>query len=275
MKIAILMATYNSSDAIHIQISSLQQQSYKDWDLFIHDDGSKDCTIDIIQSIAETDPRIHILNDDKKGRGACGSFMWLLEHVDSDYYMFCDHDDLWLPFKIELSINKLLSIESKVSKVTPICVHTDLAIADSKYNVTAPSLRKIEKASLKYCEQLKYMLVVPCVTGCTMIFNKAAKECAFPIVEGIQMHDWWIACKILANGGIVDHLTESTILYRQSGHNVVGAVAFSVKQKIANIAYVIRRGNLQKKFNIEHFGAVAECYWITKLKYVLIRLLKI
>lgn len=275
MKIAILMATYNSADAIHIQLDSIINQTYTDWELFIHDDGSTDGTLDIIKHYQDKDYRIHKMHDENPGRGACGSFLWLLENVESEYYMFCDHDDLWLPFKIDQSYAKLLEIEKNHGSNKPICIHTDLAITDYKYNVTGSSLRKMEKARLRYGEQLKYMLVRPCVTGCTMIINKAAKTAAFPLVNGIPMHDWWIACKTLANGGIVDHLDKSTILYRQTDHNVIGAQSFSLSKKLKSLKDVIERGNRQRKFNILHFGTIAKDFWFAKLQYVIIRLLRI
>lgn len=46
-RIAILMATYNGGEHIENQLLSLQQQKYKDWILYIHDDGSKDNTVSI------------------------------------------------------------------------------------------------------------------------------------------------------------------------------------------------------------------------------------
>jgi hypothetical protein len=48
--VTILMATYNGSAYIENQILSLQQQKYKDWVLYIRDDGSSDNTVEIIKS---------------------------------------------------------------------------------------------------------------------------------------------------------------------------------------------------------------------------------
>lgn len=47
-KIAILMATYNGEAYLKEQINSILNQSYDDWELYIHDDGSKDKTLYII-----------------------------------------------------------------------------------------------------------------------------------------------------------------------------------------------------------------------------------
>ena len=47
--VSILMATYNGALFIENQILSLLQQSYKNWVLLIHDDGSSDDTLSIIK----------------------------------------------------------------------------------------------------------------------------------------------------------------------------------------------------------------------------------
>ena len=47
--IDILMATYNGERYISEQIESILNQTYKNWKLYIRDDGSKDNTISIIR----------------------------------------------------------------------------------------------------------------------------------------------------------------------------------------------------------------------------------
>ena len=60
-KLDILMATYNGEAYISQQIYSLQKQTFTDWRLLIHDDGSTDRTIEIIRELAATDQRICLM----------------------------------------------------------------------------------------------------------------------------------------------------------------------------------------------------------------------
>ena len=46
---AILLATYNGEKFLREQLDSLLQQTYSDWTLYIHDDGSTDSTKEIIK----------------------------------------------------------------------------------------------------------------------------------------------------------------------------------------------------------------------------------
>ena len=100
--IAIILCTYNGEKYIETQLQSLQNQTYKDIEVFIHDDGSTDSTIRIIESfIAKNSLRCIIMHDEIKHRGAGPSCMWALDNINADYYMFCDQDDFWLPNKVE------------------------------------------------------------------------------------------------------------------------------------------------------------------------------
>lgn len=47
-QIDILMATYNGGEYIAAQIRSLQNQTFSDWHLIVHDDGSTDDTLQIV-----------------------------------------------------------------------------------------------------------------------------------------------------------------------------------------------------------------------------------
>lgn len=52
-QIDILMATYNGGEYIAAQIRSLQNQTFSDWHLIVHDDGSTDDTMKIVNDFAK------------------------------------------------------------------------------------------------------------------------------------------------------------------------------------------------------------------------------
>ena len=102
-KLAILLATYNGERYLQEQIDSLYRQTYKDWVLYIHDDGSTDGTCGIISKNAAEHGNIVVM-EHQGGHGAKDNFFGMLERVDADYYMFCDQDDVWLEDKVEKSL---------------------------------------------------------------------------------------------------------------------------------------------------------------------------
>lgn len=274
--ISILLATYNSGDRLPFLLTSLQNQTYRDWSLYIHDDGSSDNTLEVCKDFARQDDRIIIVEDSMKHRGSKGSFMWLLSQVQSDYYMFCDQDDVWLPFKIELTLDYMKRQEC-ASPDCPILVHTDLAVCDGQYTVTHHSLWKQSRVHPEKLLSLDYMGLFPFVTGCTMMINQYAKNVSLPMKDGAPMHDWWIAHQVLKYGGEVINVHKSTILYCQHGGNVVGAnkISFAYfRNKLKNFRIVINANKVIYSFLKEIDGMTLFNYWICKVLYSIYRIIK-
>lgn len=225
--IAILLSTYNGENYLGEQIYSILRQSITDWILIIRDDGSKDSTSEIIKYYQAKYPdKIYINNSKSENLGAGSSFMYLLEHTQADYYMFCDQDDVWMPDKIERTLKKAQEMEMSYGKDSPIGVFTDLTVVDSELKVLMPSLWKADNRNPDFTKNFyKQWTNRHATYGCTMLFNHAVKSLVFPYhqFEGVVgAHDAWIEY-ILIKKGHYDYIDESTIYYRQHGTNVIGA----------------------------------------------------
>lgn len=215
------MATYNGEKFLNEQIESIVNQTYKDWKLYIHDDMSSDKTVDIIKSFCKKEPyKILYLKDEDRKRGAAHSFMWLLNEVNADYYMFCDQDDVWLEDKIEKSLNKMKDLELK-NPNTPILIHTDLCLVDEKKRILSTSFWEYKKYKVDISKKFNYIFFCNIVTGCTAIINNKLKELSLPMSPKAYMHDYWLAI-VASKYGILDNIKEQTILYRQHSANVLG-----------------------------------------------------
>lgn len=236
--IDILLATYNGEKFISEQIQSIINQTYLDWKLIIHDDGSTDETVKIIKRIqAEYPNKIKLINDQLCFGEAKSNFEHLLKLSLSKYIMFCDQDDVWDKNKIQLSLNKLLHLE-KLNKNQPILVHTDLSVVDSKLNLINKSMWSLQKTNPEWSKKLNISLIQNSVTGCTIIMNQHAKEISLPIPQNAIMHDWWILLSVLKHNGTVDFLNISTIKYRQHNFNEVGAESFSLLKTIMKLSSI-------------------------------------
>lgn len=233
-KVAILLATYNSANYLSEQLDSLYSQTYKDWHIFIHDDGSTDNTLDIINDYIAKYGKITVLNDDKKKLGATFNFVHILNNVDSRYYMFCDHDDVWLPMKVERAISEIQKQE-KLFPESPIILHTDLILVDKDLNIISDSLWSYARISPKLLKEKRYGLVSSLVTGCTLAMNNFAKSqlaVNFP-PDTDFLHDAWIGLQaIYAKNAIIISLEKSDILYRLHGKNESGVPKVGIKYYI-------------------------------------------
>lgn len=105
--VSIIMPAYNAEKYIEYSINSVIEQSYKEWELLIVDDGSKDKTKEIIKVYSELDNRIKPLySKTNSGRPSIAKNK-LFEYVNGDYIAFLDSDDLWLKTKLEKQVDAM------------------------------------------------------------------------------------------------------------------------------------------------------------------------
>ena len=225
--IAILMATYNGEKYLREQIESLLAQNYSNWTLFIHDDGSTDHTLDILHDYTSQYPNIIVL-DYPPLHSATRNFLSLLDRVEADYYMFCDQDDYWLPNKIEKELVKMQDLES-IHPDKSIIVFSDLSITDGDLRITDKSMWKASGIRPELLTNFDLGGAFEFVTGCTMLFNREAKNAMNISAQKATVHDLWLTLCVLRAGGIVSAIAEPLVLYRQHGTNTLGASKWANK----------------------------------------------
>ena len=236
MNTAILLATFNSERYLVEQIDSILTQTYADWVLYIRDDGSTDRTPEIIGKYLKEYPnRIKLIVDNKGALRSYHNFMELLKIVSADYYLFCDHDDVWLPDKIEKSMKEMTRIEA-AHPVIPVVVHSDMKVVDQNLNVLSDSFWNYSRL-LPECSSFKDLICCNCVNGCTMLLNERAKKVSLPNIDYGTMHDSLVAQSVSASQGVIHAIKEPLVLYRQHIDNVVGA---------ANVRKTYFWGRIQK-----------------------------
>lgn len=273
-KLAICLATYNGSKYLSDQINSILNQTYKDWHLYIRDDGSKDKTVEIIDDFVKRYPqKITKLQNVTGGGNSQRNFLtilkWVSQHIDPDFYMLCDQDDIWLPEKIALTKNEI------IDEKAPQLVHTDLSVVDSDLNIIAKSFAQSSGLN-PFKNDLAHLLIQNNVTGCTMLWNRSLnKHIDYSNIDNILMHDWWIAL-IAAGMGKIKYVRTPTILYRQHDGNVVGAKTigsisyFENKLKHLNVAKLSLKTTYKqaKQYKSDFFEKLDDKKRLTLLNYL-------
>lgn len=101
--VSIITPSYNCSEFIEKTIKSVQNQTYKNWEMLITDDCSTDNSVEIIKAFAFKDPRIKLFQLEKNS-GAGVARNKSIEHAQGKYIAFLDSDDKWMPEKLEKQI---------------------------------------------------------------------------------------------------------------------------------------------------------------------------
>ena len=90
--VSIIMPSFNTEKYISSSIESVITQTYKNWELFIIDDCSKDLTIQTIQKYLKAYPNIFLIQLEKNS-GAAVSRNKGIEKANGEYIAFLDSDD--------------------------------------------------------------------------------------------------------------------------------------------------------------------------------------
>ena len=270
ISVAILLSTYNGAKYIKYQIESILNQDYKSWDLYIRDDGSTDNTIQIIKRYEKCHKNIHLVKDSNPHRGVRDSFLYLLSIINSEYYMFCDQDDVWLPSKISRCIEEMSKKIKSPSK--PILICCDLEVVDCNLNQIYPSLWRKYNIIKLVQRANKSLIIAPLFQGCTMFFNKSARDTALNIIpHDSVIHDNHLTMSVVSAGGEIIPIFMPLIKYRQHSANVEGALIGShIKvTKLLRLKEVIHRSVSLYKISNYYFHTTIFEYLRNKILYLI------
>lgn len=211
-KVIVLMSTYNGMTHLQEQVDSIFNQVYDgEIEIFARDDGSKDDTVSFLKNYPKTELR-KIVIQQGKNVGPQKSFLGLIKDAGSaDYYFFADQDDVWLPNKIERGVSSLRDAKNA-------------AVYCSNYTVTDEALNVKDEAFIKKTPLFTPIktLLYNQVPGCCMAFNKSMMDLLKQVnVDNVMMHDSMLL-SLASYVGSVKYDSQSGILHRIHGNNVVG-----------------------------------------------------
>ena len=105
VKVSIILTAFNEERYIKKAIESILNQTFKDLELIVVNDGSTDNTLDIIKGF--DDERIVLINQENMGPGA--SRNRALELAKGDYIMYLDGDDWYCEEAVEIAYEEIES----------------------------------------------------------------------------------------------------------------------------------------------------------------------
>ncbi len=214
--LAILMCTYNGEKFLQEQLKSFANQNFKNWHLFVYDDGSSDNTEKLVKTFKVSNKIDFVSN--KPNLGFAKNFLNAVASTkgDFDFYALSDQDDIWLESKLEKAVSYLQTIKSTVPAL--YCSRTVLVDSIGEQIGHSPLFTKPPS--------FPNSLVQSIAGGNTMVFNKAARRLIIKLKfknMDVVSHDWLIYQLITGAGGFVHYDSDPGLLYRQHGGNLIGS----------------------------------------------------
>lgn len=128
--VSVIVPVYNTEKLLKKCVDSILAQTYKDFELFLVDDGSTDSCPTICDEYALADSRVKTIHKKNEGQGMARNMA--LDTACGKYISFIDSDDWVVPDMFE----KMLTAAEKHSADIAICglaVFNGLRVADNSY----------------------------------------------------------------------------------------------------------------------------------------------
>lgn len=203
-KVSITICCYNSSKYIVQTVESALNQSFQDFEIVVVDDGSTDNTAKIISGFG--DKRIRYFYQENRGLSAARNKT--IEFSKGQYITFLDHDDLWLPEKLEKQV-AILDKDTSVGLVySNFFVFDDIKMTRSAaYKNELPSGYIFKESINDYkVGILSVMVRKSLVSGLTQLFDEE--------LEVIEDYDFFM--RILYDT-MAYYIHEPLAIYRKHG----------------------------------------------------------
>lgn len=113
-KVSVIIPTYNRAHLIGRAIQSVLNQSYRDFEIIVVDDGSSDNIGEVVKSF--NDERIRYIRH-KENKGAAAARNTGIEAARGEFIAFQDSDDEWLPEKLEKQMKVFKNAPEEVGVV--------------------------------------------------------------------------------------------------------------------------------------------------------------
>ena len=198
------------------QLDSLERQTHQDWVVIASDDGSSDQTLEILRQYQAKWPSGKLIIRSGPKKGYCQNFLSLAcdPEIRADYYAFCDQDDVWLPSKLSIALENIVT--NQVAAVPYLLCGRTVYVDEE--------LRPFDASpSFVFPRSFRNALVQSIAGGNTMVFNQSTK---FLVEQAgaldVCSHDWWFYLLVSGAGGEVFYDPIPQVLYRQHKYSLVG-----------------------------------------------------
>lgn len=201
--ISIIVPVYNAAAYLTETIENVTRQTYRDWELLLVNDCSKDQSETVIRQYLENypDPRIHLINLPENGGAAKARNRGLMA-AKGRYIAFLDADDIWAPEKLE---KELAFLKEKNAGF----VFTAYEFGDANGVGTGKVVQVPE--TLAYKQALSRTIIF--TTTVLLDTEKISKDLIqMPIIKSEDTATWW---QILKAGYVAYGLNETLAVYRR------------------------------------------------------------
>ncbi len=131
-KISVIVPVYNTEEYIEKCIRSIMNQTYKNMEIIIVNDGCTDNSIKVVEELKKSDDRIIIVNQENQGVSAARNAG--LEKASGEYVAFVDSDDYLDEKMYEKLVNYMEDNDADLVSARAFIVERNSMPGENDYN---------------------------------------------------------------------------------------------------------------------------------------------
>lgn len=217
-KVSVIIPAYNAEKYIKECLDSVLNQTYKDVELVIVNDGSKDGTKSILDTYAARHCNIKVIHTENGGVSRARNIG--LDYAMGDYVMFLDSDDLLVANAIEILLSDLKNNAADIAGGLMNSAVSDGAISCDGTNITIWNGSDAIKKSLED-NPFTY-------SSCAKLFKRLVLD-GIRFIEGRKIHEdsYFVFCSLINQPTVV--VRDAYIYKYRLNENSASHAAFSEK----------------------------------------------
>lgn len=205
--VSVVMPAHNAAGFISESISSIQKQTYENWELLVIDDASHDNTSQLVEEFMAGDQRIK-LHSLPANQGAGFARNIGIKASKGAYISFLDADDLWLPQKLQIQLQFME--DQKVE----VC-YTSYELIDEKGRSKGEKIEALENLPFNKLLKANY------IGNLTGIYDaERLGKIYCPLIRKRQ--DWGLWLLAVKKAGTAKGIKEPLAQYRLRKHSISG-----------------------------------------------------
>ena len=125
-RVTVALAVYNGAETLAKSLQSALDQTYRDFNILVLDDGSTDDSAPIAEMLG-----CQVIRQDNQGPGA--GRKRLVEEAEGELNAILDHDDFWVPDKLEKQVRILDERQAAMVHSDCMFVYSDTGKIKSRF----------------------------------------------------------------------------------------------------------------------------------------------
>lgn len=229
-KVSVILPAFNAGFYIEDSIYSVLSQSYKNLELIIVDDCSTDDTQNIVNTIANKDPRVRVHRKKRNSGGPAKPRNIGLEMANGDYVAFIDADDLWHTEKLLTQIKQMTD-----NKLDFCATKMFLFSLSDKPN---KNIRLEENGSLSNITHSKLIRKNIIATSSVLLTAELATKLFFSELQHhIAIEDYLAWLRLHQNDEVISAVLDERLIFYRYHQNSLSSSKIKMAKKIYRLLH--------------------------------------